>query len=89
MAPSPKYSVDLNVTFVLDRRRGQGGLWAVGTEVRVFCDAIEVVLLCSLTCAVAPQRFETPPKAERTRGTLQNYVSPPFLGLQYGAVAFT
>ena len=74
--------VDLNVTFVLDRRKGQGGLRAVGSEERVLYKTVEVVLIGSLTLAVTPQRSETPTKAELTRSALQNYLSPPFLGLQ-------
>lgn len=83
------YRVDLNVTFVLNRRKGQGGLQAIGGEERILYEAVEVVLICSLTFAIVPQRSETPTKAQLRRSTLQNYISPPFLGFQYGAVAFT
>lgn len=83
------YRVDLNVTFVLDQKRWQGELRAVGGEERVLYEAVEVVLICSLTFAIAPQRSETPTTAELPRSTLQSYLSPPFLGFQYGAVAFT
>jgi len=74
---------------LLDRQKGQRGLRAVGSEERVLCKAVEVALIGFLTLAVALQRSETPTKAELTRRALQNYLSPPFLGLQYGAIAFT
>lgn len=61
------YRVGLKVTFVLDRQRGQGELRAVGGEERVLYEAVEVVLIGSLTFAIAPQRSETPTKASLLR----------------------
>lgn len=83
------YRVDLKVTFVLDRQRGQGEFLARRGEEGVLYEAVEVVLISSLAFAVTPQRSEIPTEIQLTRGTFQNYLSPPFLGLQYGAVAFT
>jgi hypothetical protein len=83
------YPVDWNVTFGFDWQRGKESFGLLEVRKRVFCEAVEVVLSGSLTFAIVPQRSETPTKAQHTRSTLQNYLSPPFLGFQYGAVAFT
>jgi flavin-binding protein dodecin len=43
------YRVDWNVTFVLDRQRGQGEFRALRGEEGVFYEAVEVVLIGSLS----------------------------------------
>lgn len=83
------YRVDLKVTFVLDRQRGQGEFRALRGEEGILYEAVEVVLIGSLAFAVTPQRSEIPTKTQLTSGTFQSYLSLPFLGLQYGAIAFT
>jgi hypothetical protein len=62
---------------------------SVGGEERVLYESVDAVLIDSLAFAVTPQRLEIPTKTQLTRGTFKNYLSPPFLGLQYGAIAFT
>ena len=62
---------------------------SVGGEEGVLYEAVEVVMIGSLAFAVTPQHSEIPTKTQLTRGTFKNYLSPPFLGLQYGAIAFT
>jgi hypothetical protein len=83
------YRVDLNVTFVLDRQRGKESFGLLRGEEGVLYETAEVVLIDARAFAVTPQHSEIPTKTQLTCGTFQSYLSPPFLGLQYGAITFT